>query len=412
MSKNRKKGNSFMEWLSDNLRYILLIGAIFLVLAGLFFGVRAISSGIGKKTAEAGSLSDNSGAGASTKSTSTTETGNKSAGTAVSADHGTLTENADKDVTKLVEDYYAALSAQDLAKVRETTDTLPDEQAARISSSKVTYDNVKVYSKNGPDENSRVVYVYYTYQGDDQSTPVPGLSQLYVKNGTDGTWKIVYSALPEDEKNYIDSVTQDADVQALIDEVKKEYGEKQGAEAGTTQASEQKTEDGNSGNNEEEEDASKESGDDSKKKDSSDDEPVAVEFSEEDEQDRLGTPDDRDAEEETIDEETIDEESIDEEKIDEETIDEESIDEDSLLEEQSDEESGDDEPKEEEPPVEWTAEVNSSCNLRDGSSYESAVVGTVTAGTEVTVIGDIVDGWWHVRTADGNEGYIGGKFID
>jgi hypothetical protein len=207
-------------------------------------------------------------------------------------------------------------------------------------------------------------------------------------------------------------VTQDADVQALIDEVKKEYGEKQGAEAGTTQASEQKTEDGNSGNNEEEEDASKESGDDSKKKDSSDDEPVAVEFSEEDEQDRLGTPDDRDAEEETIDEETIDEESIDEEKIDEETIDEESIDEDSLLEEQSDEESGDDEPKEEEPPVEWTAEVNSSCNLRDGSSYESAVVGTVTAGAEVTVIGDIVDGWWHVRTADGNEGYIGGKFID
>ena len=75
-----------MEWLSDNLRYILLIGAIFLVLAGLFFGVRAISSGIGKKTAEAGALSDNTGAGASTKSTSTTETGNKSAGTAVSAD--------------------------------------------------------------------------------------------------------------------------------------------------------------------------------------------------------------------------------------------------------------------------------------------------------------------------------------
>ena len=400
-----------MEWLSDNLRYILLIGAIFLVLAGLFFGVRAISSGIGKKTAEAGALSDNTGAGASTKSTSTTETGNQSAGTAVSADHGTLTENADKDVTKLVEDYYAALSAQDLAKVRETTDTLPDEQAARISSSKVTYDNIKVYSKNGPDENSRVIYVYYTYQGADQSTPVPGLSQLYVKNGTDGTWKIVYSALPEDEKNYIDSVTMDADVQALIDDVRKEYGEKQDAETGISQPSEQETEDGNSGNNEEE-DVSEESGDDSKKKDSSDDEPVAVEFSEEDETDRLGTPDDRDTEEETIDEETIDEETIDEEKIDEESIDEESIDEDSLLVEQSDEESGDDEPKEEEPPVEWTAEVNSSCNLRDGSSYESAVVGTVTAGTEVTVIGDIVDGWWHIRTADGDEGYIGGKFID
>jgi SH3-like domain-containing protein len=331
----------------------------------------------------------------------------------VSADHGTLTESADKDVTKLVEDYYAALSAQDLAKVRETTDTLPDDQAARISSSKVTYDNVKVYSKNGPDENSRVVYVYYTYQGADQTEPVPGLSQLYVKNGTDGTWKIVYSPLPESEKNYIDSVTQDADVQALIDEVKKEYSEKQGTTAGTAQPSETEGED--SGNDEEEEEVREEAGDDSEEKNGSDEEPVAVEFTEEEgsdeETDRLGTPDDRAADEETIDEENIDEETIDEETIDEESIDEESIDEDSLLEENYNEESENDEPEEEEPPVEWTAEVNSSCNLREGSSYDSAVVGTVTAGTEVTIIGDIVDGWWHIRTENG-EGYIGGKFID
>jgi SH3-like domain-containing protein len=407
MSKNRKKGNSFREWFSDNLRYILLIGAIFLVLAGLFFGVRAISSGIGKKTVEAEAVTDSNGTGASTKSTATTETGKKSAGNAVSADHGTLTENADKDVTKLVENYYAALSSQDLAKVRETTDTLPDEQAARISSSKVTYDNIKVYSKNGPDENSRVVYVYYTYQGADQSAPVPGLSQLYVKNGTDGAWKIVYSPLPADEKDYIDSVTQDADVQALIDEVKKEYSEQQGTAAGTDQTSENKTEAEDSGDDEEEEEVREESEEDSKKKDGSDEEAVTVEFTEEEETDRLGTPADRAAEEETIDEETIDEETIDEE-----TIDEETIDEDSLLEEKYEEESGNDEPEEEKPPVEWTAEVNSSCNLRDGSSYESAVVGTVTAGTEVTVLGDIIDGWWHIRTADGVEGYIGGKFID
>jgi SH3-like domain-containing protein len=409
MSKNRKKGNSFMEWFSDNLRYILLIGAIFLILAGLFFGVRAISSGIGKKTVEAGSVTESNGTGASANSTATDATGNKSAGNTVSADHGTLTENADKDVTKLVEDYYAALSAQDLEKVRETTDTLPDEQAARISSSKVTYDNIKVYSKNGPDENSRVVYVYYTYQGGDQSAPVPGLSQLYVKNGTDGTWKIVYSPLPADEKNYIDSVTQDADVQALIEEVKKEYGEKQGTAAETAQPSENETANEDSGDGEEE------AGDKRKEEDGSDEEAVAVEF-EEDETDRLGTPVDTAADEEKIDEEKVDEEKIDEETIDEETIDEETIDEesleDSLLQEKYDEESGNDEPEEEEPPVEWTTEVNSSCNLRDGSSYESAVVGTVTAGTEVTVIGDIVDGWWHIRTADGAEGYIGGKFID
>ncbi len=35
--------NDFREWLSDNLRYIMLIGAIALVACGLFFGIRGLT---------------------------------------------------------------------------------------------------------------------------------------------------------------------------------------------------------------------------------------------------------------------------------------------------------------------------------------------------------------------------------
>ncbi|MDO4619186.1 MAG: SH3 domain-containing protein [Lachnospiraceae bacterium] len=40
--------NQFREWLSDNLRYILLIIGVLGVLMGLFFGVRAVSIGLGR----------------------------------------------------------------------------------------------------------------------------------------------------------------------------------------------------------------------------------------------------------------------------------------------------------------------------------------------------------------------------
>ena len=58
----------------------------------------------------------------------------------------------------------------------------------------------------------------------------------------------------------------------------------------------------------------------------------------------------------------------------------------------------------------WTAVINSSCNVRSGPGYDYGVTGSIAAGEEVTVIGDIDNGWWHIKT-DEIDGYVGGKFI-
>ena len=53
--------DNFREWLSDNLRYFMLGGAILLIVAVLFFGVRAcVGSGKGTSDKEQNTVQDNS----------------------------------------------------------------------------------------------------------------------------------------------------------------------------------------------------------------------------------------------------------------------------------------------------------------------------------------------------------------
>ncbi len=55
-------------------------------------------------------------------------------------------------------------------------------------------------------------------------TPVPALSQLYVKTESEGALKI-YSKAEEDEKvqKYMDSLLKDEDVEKLVDQVQSDY---------------------------------------------------------------------------------------------------------------------------------------------------------------------------------------------
>ena len=388
MSKKRKRANPFMEWLSDNLRYILLIIGVFAVLAGLFFGVRAISERLNPtskasySSAGVGSSGTASAeAPADAQSDSAAEESESAASLIVSSEpspteeagsgHGTLALSEEPEVTRLIEDYYTAMSVQDLSQIQKITDILPEDQAAKISSSTVTYSDVKAYTKNGPDEDSRVVYAYYKYRNAGQSSAFPGLSQMLIRKGADDQWKIVYSDLDEADIAYIDSVTADQDVQDLITEVKSEYtaareaAEK--AESTSADAAEETA-------------PADEGGDGS-----------------EDDADGSGAASDASGEDETGEEGSGEEGSG--EDADEEAGEEEN--------------SGDETSSEaEEAPADgWTATINSSCNVREGAGYDYNVIGGVGAGTTVTVIGDLENGWWHIRT-DEIEGYIGGRFID
>ena len=375
--------NNFREWLSDNLRYILLLAGILAVLLALFFGVRTLTGG-GKIKESQGEETAETVQTAQTEQTAETKEEAKPTETP-KADHGTLTENADPQVSKLISDYYAALEARNVAAIKTMTDTLPEEDAVAIEGSTTKYSDIHVYTKDGPAPGSLVVFAAYKYLNENQPAALPGLAQMLVKKAADGSWKISYAEKDEATAAYMESVKEDEDVKALIAEVTKEYQEASKAMGEDTAAgaAASKAKDAEA--------AGEESG---KKKDDS---AKASEGGEE-------TGEEAGEEAAAEDGEATDEDQAELESL--EVYDEENANEAS---EENAEESEEQE-SEEEASDTRSAEILSSCNVRSGPGYDYKVLGEVRTGTPVTVIGELDGGWWHIQS-DSLEGYVGKKFI-
>ena len=375
--------NQFREWLSDNLRYILLILGVLAILLGLFFGVRAISRKVAGTDTESQLPAETESAETASALTPAVTTP-----PAPASDHGTLTETADAEITDLMTKYYDAIGRQDLSALREMTDTLPEEEAAKISSATTTYSDIKFYTKNGPDANSKIVYAYYHYLNANQPTPLPGLAQMFIKKDASGAYKIIYGELDEATKNYIDAVYEDQDVQDLVTKVRAEYMSVMSAAEASASAdskpdadsadSKEDTGTENDASSEEGESASENGEESGGKTEDSDRKEIVIE-----DYGDTGNPDEPIG----IFEIPEDEESG------------------------SEEEAGQEEEDSYEDTSERTAVINSSCNVRSGPGYDYKVIGGVVGGESVTVIGSIEGGWWHIRSGD-LEGYVGRKFID
>ena len=212
--------NQFREWLSDNLRYILLVLGVLAVLLALFFGVRAISSRLGDG-GSAGTSAETESAVSQPAVPSVSPTATPTPTPSVT--YSPLSDAPAPEVSEVVESYYEALSKQDLAAIRELTDTLPEEEAARISASGTVYSDVKNYVKPGPNPDVNIVYTYYHYLNANQPEELPGLSQMVVKRGADNKWKIIYSELDKETADYIAGAGADKDVADLIAKVREEY---------------------------------------------------------------------------------------------------------------------------------------------------------------------------------------------
>ena len=385
--------NQFREWLSDNLRYILLVLGVLAVLLALFFGVRAISSRLGDG-GSAGTSAETESAVSQPAVPSVSPTATPTPTPAVT--YSPLSDAPAPEVSEVVESYYEALSKQDLAAIRELTDTLPEEEAARISASGTVYSDVKNYVKPGPNPDVNIVYTYYHYLNANQPEELPGLSQMVVKRGADNKWKIIYSELDKETADYIAGAGADKDVADLIAKVREEYeavvnaaGSGEEAEAGT------ETEEGTEAGTDTAEGT--EAGTDTAE--------GAETGTETAEGAEAGTETAEGAEAgtETAEGAEAGTETAEEAASAAETAEEENA--------GTQEEAAEEETEEEEAaPSESTSAVNASCNIRSGPGYDYDVIGSAGAGQSVTVIGGLEDGWWHIR-AGGVEGYIGKPFL-
>lgn len=209
--------DNFREWLSDNLRYILLGLAILAVLFILFFGGRAIfralSSGPDREEQQTEQENDTSD-----------ETGSEDDET---TDSNALQENAYPEVNTLIESFYAAWGQKNVDAMKELTDNFSSTDEDKVVNATYieSYDNIQVYTKQGLDESSYVVFVSYDLKFQGIDTSAPGLSELYVVKDESGNWLIHNDETDQEVQECIEKTRQEEDVQELISQEEERYNQ-------------------------------------------------------------------------------------------------------------------------------------------------------------------------------------------
>lgn len=216
--------DDFREWLSDNLRYFMLGGAILLVLLVVIFGFRACA-GCGKDKKEE-------------KNPQKVEQQEKEpSGDEVEGEEETKIENplveAEAEVKELITNYYKALGEKDIETLKTLLTELSPSDEAKITNATYIegYEMGDVYTKKGLDDKSYVVYACYSYLCSNIETPVPAMSQVYVVEDEDGKLLIVGAEKhSSDVARHMDALLGDSDVTKLVAEVQKAYDDAQAAD--------------------------------------------------------------------------------------------------------------------------------------------------------------------------------------
>ena len=274
MAKPMTTKDKIREWISDNLRYMLLIGAILLIVAAVLLIVHLVSpkndgkssggtvtsSSTGnnvpdKKTqVQADSKADSEdstgissdvsdSANASSADASSTDTASAPDAEAEptsepeAADDTGNTENTDNtavsfaadnvpEVSTVLEQYYTALGARDINGLFAVTDNLTAEEQAQIEaeSDVESYGDVKAYTISGPSDGTYIAFVSSRckYLGINQTLPM--LSEYYLYTTEDGSLKIMDdtdsdAAVTEAMK----AALENEEVKNLIEQVQNDY---------------------------------------------------------------------------------------------------------------------------------------------------------------------------------------------
>ena len=274
MAKPMTTKDKIREWISDNLRYMLLIGAILLIVAAVLLIVHLVSpkndgkssggtvtssstgnnvpdkktqvkadskadsedsTGISSDVSD--SANDSSADASSTDTASAPDAEAEPTSEPEAADDTSNTENTDNtavsfaadnvpEVSTVLEQYYTALGARDINGLFAVTDNLTAEEQAQIEaeSDVESYGEVKAYTISGPSDGTYIAFVSSRckYLGINQTLPM--LSEYYLYTKEDGSLKIMDdtdsdAAVTEAMK----AALENEEVKNLIEQVQNDY---------------------------------------------------------------------------------------------------------------------------------------------------------------------------------------------
>lgn len=152
--------DDFREWLSDNLRYFMLGGAILVIVLVLIFGVRACVGGKkGNSNKDQTTAQSNQENDPSSPANDGETDEKKDASSAADTDAETTMEKASTEVTELIQSYYKAFGEKDIATLKTIEDGFTPADESQINSRDYIdgYEVQNVYAKKGLTDDSYVV---------------------------------------------------------------------------------------------------------------------------------------------------------------------------------------------------------------------------------------------------------------
>lgn len=134
-------------------------------------------------------------------------------------------KNEDEDLNAFIMDYFAAITTCDNQKLQDmVTDPSPyssDELLQKKAEFITSYDNITVYTKDGPDEGSYVAFVVSNLTIKDVNSSPYDIVVLYIVTGAQG-FRIMNGTLPAETQEYIAKIKGDKDIQKVFSSVAKQ----------------------------------------------------------------------------------------------------------------------------------------------------------------------------------------------
>lgn len=139
-----------------------------------------------------------------------------------------LEEDAHPAVNELVHTYYQALADGNVDTIRSIKNYSDDKEEIKIQKKSEFIENypvIKVYTKQGPEEGSFVVYSYYEVKFLNYESTAPGLNTLYVCQDDTGKYYINDGKLSQNTIDYLKRISAQNDVIDLFNQVQVQYNE-------------------------------------------------------------------------------------------------------------------------------------------------------------------------------------------
>ena len=215
--------NQIREWISDNLRYILLGAAAILLILIVVLAVRGIAGR--KNTNETPQTQSQEQAGnVEGQEGQTEKTTEKTAVTPVQTEAAAPGEGLvknDTPVLDVISRYYRAWAEKDFETLRIIDPALSAEDEADIQNNDAieSFNNIETYSVEGLTAQSYMAYVYFDVKLAGITTLAPTLTDFYLAPDENGNLVIVDKYSTQELADFTESMRTQPGVQALIRQV-------------------------------------------------------------------------------------------------------------------------------------------------------------------------------------------------